>query len=119
MSNFLRARGFPILIQHVHGAASRVSPTATPYLHASQLEIVQPHRTPRELFLVAATKLGYTFLSTCIGELEAVSSPSFGSAPGCAVQVLFVHVDERWQKRSCIPSVSSSYRIWKGRNPCF
>jgi hypothetical protein len=29
MSNFLRARGFPILIQHVHGAASRVSPTAT------------------------------------------------------------------------------------------
>ena len=29
MSNFLRARGFPILIQHVHGAASCVSPTAT------------------------------------------------------------------------------------------
>ena len=29
MSNFLRARSFPILIQHVHGAASRVSPTAT------------------------------------------------------------------------------------------
>jgi hypothetical protein len=29
MSNFLRARGFPILIQHVHDAASRVSPTAT------------------------------------------------------------------------------------------
>lgn len=57
---------------------------------------------PRELFLVAATKPGYTFLSTCIGELEALSSPSFGSAQVCAVQVLFVPVDERWQKRSCI-----------------
>ena len=83
----------------------------TPYLHASQLEIVQPHRTPGELFLVAAIKPGYTFLSTCSGGLEAMSAPSFGSALSCAVQVLFVPVDERWQKRSCSPSVASSYRI--------
>jgi len=69
--------------------------------------------------IVATTKLGYTFLSTCMGALEAVSSPSFGRAPVYVVQALFVQVNERWRKRPCIPTVSESYRIWKGRTPCF
>src|SRR6266446_1708731 len=69
--------------------------------------------------VVATTKLGYTFLSTGMGGLEAVSSPSFERAYVCAVQALFVQANERWRKRPCILSVSESYRIWKGRNPCF